>query len=115
MMVLPLDNSRSLLVLTAPAPQFKDKANGVAATDRDTGAPLVEVAVALTMDGGTPQVLRVSVPEPGVPKSLAMGQLVKATGLTLISGEKNGRSWNLFRANALTTVPAWPARTISPT
>ncbi len=106
MLVLPLDNSRSLLVLNAPAPQFKDKANGIAATDRDTGAPLMEVAVALSVDGGTPQVLRVSVPQPGVPKDLSMGQLVKATGLTLISGEKNGRAWNLFRANALTSVKA---------
>jgi hypothetical protein len=104
MMVLPLDNSRGLLVLAAPAPQFKDKANGVAATDRDTGAPLVEVAVALTVDGGTPQVLRVSVPAPGVPKDLAIGHLVKATGLTLVTGEKNGRSWQIFRASALTAV-----------
>jgi hypothetical protein len=106
MMVLPLDNSRSLLVLAGAVPQFKDKANGIAATDRDTGAPLMEVAVALTANGGTPQVLRVSVPAPGVPKDLVMGQLVKATGLTLISGEKNGRAWNLFRASALTAVKA---------
>ena len=106
MMVLPLDNSRGLLVLAAPAPQFKDKANGVAATDRDTGAPLVEVAVALTVDGGTPQVLRISVPQPGVPKDLAIGHLVKATGLTLVTGEKNGRAWQIFRASALTAVKA---------
>lgn len=104
MMVLPLDNSRSLLVLAAATPQFKDKAAGIAATDRDTGAPLMEVAVALTVDGGTPQVLRVSVPAPGVPKDLTIGHLVKATGLMLVAGEKNGRAWNLFRASALTAV-----------
>ncbi len=30
-----------------------------------------------------------------------MGHLVKATGLTLISGEKNGRGWQIFRASAV--------------
>jgi hypothetical protein len=34
MLVLPIDGSRMLLVLGLPVPQFKDKANGVAATDR---------------------------------------------------------------------------------
>ena len=77
-----------------------------AATDRDTGAALVEVSVSLTSDTGTPQVLRVSVPAPGVPKDLAMGHLVKATGLTLIEGEKNGRAWQIFRAVSLTVVKA---------
>lgn len=83
MLVLPIDGSQTLLVLAVPAPQFKDKANGVAATDRVTGAPLVE--------GGQPQVLRVSVPQPSVPKDLAVGQMVKASGLTFVTGEKNGR------------------------
>lgn len=31
MLVLPIDGSQMLLVLGVPAPQFKDKANGVAA------------------------------------------------------------------------------------
>jgi hypothetical protein len=104
MMVLPIDCSRSLLVLAAPVPQFKDKANGVVATDRETGAALVEVPLALTGDSGQPQVLRVSVPQPSVPKDLSMGQVVKATGLTLIAGETKGRPWQMFRASALTTV-----------
>jgi hypothetical protein len=56
MLVLPIDGSRTLLVLGLPAPQFKDKANGVAATDRVTGAPLAEVPLALTVEGGQPQV-----------------------------------------------------------
>ncbi|NJP35270.1 hypothetical protein [Micromonospora thermarum] len=104
MLVLPIDGGRGLLVLAAATPQFKDKENGVAATDRATGAPLVEVPLALTADGGTPQVLRVSVPQPSVPKDLAVGQWVKATGLTLVAGEKNGRPWQIFRASALTAV-----------
>ena len=54
MLVLPIDGTRTLLVLAPPALQFKDKANGIAATDRETGAPLVDVPVALTVEGGTP-------------------------------------------------------------
>ncbi|MDM4721031.1 hypothetical protein QTQ03_16035 [Micromonospora sp. WMMA1363] len=106
MLVLPIDGSQTLLVLAVPAPQFKDKANGVAATDRVTGAPLVEVPLALTVEGGTPQVLRVSVPQPSVPKDLAVGQMVQASGLTFVTGEKNGRAWQIFRASALTAVKA---------
>jgi hypothetical protein len=104
MLVLPVDGSHTLLVLALPVPQFKDKANGVAATDRVSGAPLVEVPVALTVDGGQPQVLRVSVPQPSVPKDLAVGQLVRASGLMFVSGEKNGRTWQIFRAASLTAV-----------
>jgi hypothetical protein len=106
MLVLPVDGSRTLLVLARPAPQYKDKANGVAATDRETGAPLVEVPLALTLEGGQPQVLRVSVPQPGVPKDLAVGQMVRASGLTFLTGETNGRSWQIFRASGLTAVKA---------
>lgn len=106
MLVLPIDGGRTLLVLAVPVPQFKDKANGVAATDRVTGAPLVEVPLALTVEGGQPQVLRVSVPQPGVPKDLAVGQMVKASGLMFVTGEKNGRAWQIFRASALTAVKA---------
>ena len=106
MLVLPIDASRPLLVLAPPAAQFRDKERKEPATDRDTGVALVEVAVSLTSDTGGPQVLRVSVPQTGVPKDLAMGQVVKATGLTLIAGEKAGRAWQLFRATALTVAKA---------
>ncbi len=105
MLVLPIE-SRPLLVLAPPAPQFKDRDKKEPATDRETGATLVEVAVSLTSDTGGPQVLRVSVPQPGVPRDLTMGQLVKATGLTLIAGETNGRAWQMFRATALTLAKA---------
>jgi hypothetical protein len=101
MLILPIDPSRSLLLLSAPSPQFKDRAAGIPATDRDTGAPLMEATLALPTDNGAPQVLRVSIPAPGVPDGLAMGQMVKATGLTFLTGEKNGRTWQIFRATAL--------------
>jgi hypothetical protein len=104
MLVLPIDGSGALLVLASPAPQYKDKTNGIVATDRTTGAPLVDVPVALTVEGGQPQVLRISVPQPNVPKDLAVGQMVRASGLTYVAGEKNGRAWQIFRASALTAV-----------
>jgi hypothetical protein len=103
MLVLPIDGSHTLLVLAVPVPQFKDKANGVVATDRVKGSPLVEVPLALTVEGGQPQVLRVSVPQPGVPRDL-VGQGVRASGLTFVTGEKNGRVWQIFRASTLTAV-----------
>lgn len=78
MLVLPIE-SRPLLVLMAPVAQFKDKDKQEPATDRETGAPLVEVSVALT-DSSSPQVLRISVPQPGVPKELTVGSLVRPTG-----------------------------------
>ncbi len=102
MLILPIDPTRPLLLLSTPSPQFKDRANGVRATDRDTGAPLIEATVALPSENGAPQVLRVSIPAPGVPDGLGMGQMVKATGLTFLTGEKNGRTWQIFRATALT-------------
>jgi hypothetical protein len=60
----------------------------------------------MTVEGGQPQVLRVSVPQPAIPKDLAVGQMVRAAGLTFIAGEKNGRAWQIFRAEALTGVKA---------
>ena len=102
MMILPIDPNRPLLLLSTPSPQFKDRASGIPATDRDTGAPLMEASVALPTENGAPQVLRVSIPAPGVRDGLAMGQMVKATGLTFLTGEKNGRTWQIFRAAALT-------------
>jgi hypothetical protein len=49
-------------------------------------------------------VLRISLPEPGVPKGLAVGQMVRASELVFVSGEKNGRTWQIFRAASLTAV-----------
>jgi hypothetical protein len=106
MLVLPIE-SRPLLVLMPPVAQFKGRDKKEPATDRDTGAPLMEVTVALT-DASGPQVLRVSVPQPGVPKDLTTGSMVKATGLTLISGEKNGRAWQIFRAASVTATAVKP-------
>jgi hypothetical protein len=106
MLFLPLDTSRPLLVLAPPSPQYKDRANGVVATDRDTGAPLADVSLALPVDGGAPTELRVTVPQPGIPDGLVMGSQVKAAGLVFLTGEKNGRTWQMFRAASITAVKA---------
>jgi hypothetical protein len=105
MLVLPIE-SRPLLVVAPPAPQFTDRQRTQPKIDRDTGSPVVEVAVCLTSDGGQPQMLRVQVPVTGVPKDLAAGQVVKAAGLTLMVGETNGRSWQMLRAVSVATVKA---------
>ena len=81
-----------------------DEARALAVVDRDTGVAMVEVAVCLTTDGGQPQMLRVQLPATGVPKDLTVGQLVTASDLTLMVGETNGRSWQMFRATSVTAV-----------
>ena len=89
MLVLPIDGSRALLVLATPVPQYKDRSAGIVATDRVTGAPLVEVPVALTVDGGQPQVLRISLPEPGVPKGPGGGADGPCVGVDVrVGGEE---------------------------
>ncbi len=103
MLILPIE-SRPLLVVAPPAPQFTDRQRTQPKVDRDTGVAVVEVAVCLTTDGGQPQMLRVQLPATGVPKDLAVGQLVTASGLTLMLGETNGRSWQMFRATSVTAV-----------
>ena len=106
MLVLPIDGSRPLLILKPPEPQFKDKDKKVPVTDRVTGAPMVEVPVALILEEGPPQLLRIAIPQPGVPANLATGTHAKVTGLTFITGDKDGRPWAIFRASALTPVKA---------
>jgi len=85
-------------------PQFKDRQAGVRATDRDSGIPLVSVQFALAVEGGSAQALRVTLPEPGVPAGLAVGGTVRAAGLVLLSGEKDGRVWQMFPAAAISEV-----------
>ena len=106
MLTLPLESSLTLLVLSEPRPQYKDRANGVMAVDRDTNAPLVTMDLALPMPGGRPQMLQVSIPQPGIPEGLSVGTSVRATGLTYMSGEKNGRRWEIYRASAVTPLKA---------
>ncbi|HEY7223863.1 MAG TPA: hypothetical protein VH561_09780 [Micromonosporaceae bacterium] len=103
MLVLPIE-SRTLLVVGPPVPQYQDRERTQPRIDRDTGEQTVEVPVCLTSDEGRPQMLRVQLPASGVPQGLAAGQMVKVTGLTVRFGEKDGRPWQMFRATAMTAV-----------
>jgi hypothetical protein len=103
MLVLPIE-SRTLLVVATPAPQYQDREHTQPRVDRDTGEPAVEVPVCLTSEDGRPQMLRVQVPASGVPQGLRPGQMVKPTGPTVRLGEKEGRGWQMFRATAVTAV-----------
>src|SRR5690606_17194175 len=96
--------SRTLLVVAPPAPQYQDRERTQPRIDRDTGEQAVEVPVCMTRDEGRPQMLRVQLPASGVPQGLAAGQMVKVTGLTVRFGEKDGRPWQMFRATAVTAV-----------
>ena len=103
MLVLPIE-SRTLLVVGPPVPQYQDRERTQPRVDRDTGEQTVEVPVCLTSDEGRPQMLRVQVPASGVPQGLSPGQMVKVTGLTVRFGEKDGRQWQMLRATAMTAV-----------
>jgi hypothetical protein len=48
--------------------------------------------------------MRVTVPVTGLAQDVAMGSMVKATGLTLVTDVKNGKAWYMYRAAALTVV-----------
>lgn len=101
MITLPIDSSAVLLLLGEPRPKFKDRAAGVVDVDRETNQPLVSLDLALMVTNARPQMIQVSVPQPGVGEGLTVGLPVRATGLTYISGEKNGRHWEIFRADAV--------------
>lgn len=105
MLVLPIE-SRVVLVLAPPVPQYQDRERTQPRVDRDSGEPAVEVPVCLTTEDGRPQMLRVQIPASGVPRGLSAGQMVKATGLTVRFGEKEGRGWQMFRASSVTVVKA---------
>lgn len=70
--------------------------------DRVTQVPLYDVPLVMPTDDGQPLTMRVTVPETGLAEEIAMGSLIKATGLTLVTDVKNGKAWYVYRASALT-------------
>lgn len=91
-----------MICVIEPKPQVKNRETGEIATDRDTGATLFNVDLTFIADGRA-ETIQVSVPEPGLPKGLKMGDVVMATGMSAFLWEKNGRHGTMFRAQALTT------------
>lgn len=103
MLIVPMDNSRTLLAVGPATPQT-DRNTGAPATDRQTGAPLMDVPLVMPTDDGQPLTMRVTVPVTGMADKIDMGSMVKATGLTLVTDVKNGKAWYMYRAAALTAV-----------
>lgn len=103
MLIVPMDNSRTLLAVGPATPQT-DRSTGAPATDRQTGAPLMDVPLVMPTDDGQPLTMRVTVPVTGMADGIAMGSMVKAGGLTLVTDVKNGKAWYMYRAATLTAV-----------
>ena len=103
MMVLPIDPSHTWWCSAARCRSSRTVRRGCGPRTA-TADPLVSVQLALPVEGGSAQVLRVTLPEPGVPAGLVVGGTVKATGLVFLSGEKGGRVWQMFRAAAISEV-----------
>lgn len=101
MISLPLDPSLTLVALSEPRPQIKDQRTGEISLDRDTGAKLYQLDVALTVPGGRPMTFQLAVPENGLVEIPAYAPF-HAVGLTFVSGEKNGRTWQMYRAAGIT-------------
>lgn len=98
-----------MVVVGAPTAQFKD---GQARLDRETGRPLWSVEVTLIADRGA-ETVRLSLPEGGFPKDLAIGAFIIPEGLVVIHWRKNDGSTGLMWAarsgkvvNGLTGVKA---------
>jgi hypothetical protein len=104
MLIVPMDNSRTLLAVGPATPQMDRTNAGQPAMDRATGAPLMDVPLVMPTDDGQPLTMRVTVPVTGLAQDVAMGSMVKATGLTLVTDVKNGKAWYMYRAAALTVV-----------
>src|SRR5262245_36453145 len=97
---IPYDSSSvELTCVVAPRPKIKNFTNGELDMDRETGAPLVMVGLVGTLNGRA-DMFSVSVPEPGVPTDLRVGQVVQATGLVYRHGvsDKDKRPWEMFTA-----------------
>jgi hypothetical protein len=104
---IPFDTAGvELTCVVAPRPKIKNFRSGEVDTDRETGASLVMVGLVATVNGRA-DMFTVSVPEPGVPTNLGVGQVVRATGLVYrhgVSDKGDKRPWEMFTARALTSV-----------
>ncbi|MEU2432936.1 hypothetical protein ABZ611_26185 [Streptomyces sp. NPDC007861] len=69
------------LTVTPPAPKLRNPETGEIAKHRETGQPLFTVSLVETYEGRA-QVLKVTIPENGLPKNLTVGQAVIPVNLT---------------------------------
>ncbi|MFF4958049.1 SCO3933 family regulatory protein [Streptomyces sp. NPDC001222] len=94
-----------VFVATQPVPKLVSQKTGERAVDRETGASLSTVGL-LVSDEGEGNLYQVTIPETGLPESLAPGMPVRVVGLKARDWENefNGQKRHgiSFRAVALT-------------
>jgi hypothetical protein len=91
---IPVDDRRFQQLMVAVPPKQQSKANQI------TGEVMWDVDLFVIADE-RPDLLRVAVPESGLPKNLAPGGAVGVAGLTVVVWEKDGRHGQMFRCDAL--------------
>lgn len=72
--------STNCMVGAPPAAKWKDQENGIRATDRETGAPMFTVTIFL-MEDERAEVMKVAVPQNGLPNGLHPGRFVRPVDL----------------------------------
>ncbi|MFI8072182.1 hypothetical protein ACIF85_25830 [Streptomyces sp. NPDC086033] len=106
---IPVDTSNAtVMVAKAPQPKVKDRRTGEIAIDKD-GVTLMTVEVMFSTPDEV-EILKLTVPQPGVSEDLAMGTPVALTGLVASAWENefNGQKRHgiAFRAVAVTSLSA---------
>ncbi|MET9893694.1 hypothetical protein ABZZ47_26480 [Streptomyces sp. NPDC006465] len=106
---IPVDTTNAtVMVAKAPQPKIKDRRTGEIAVDKD-GVTLMTVEVMFSTPDEV-EILKLTVPEPGVSEDLVMGTPVALTGLVASAWENefNGQKRHgiAFRAVAVTSLAA---------
>jgi hypothetical protein len=101
----------TVICVVPPKPQIKNFQTGEVYLDRESGAPMLGLTVTFILEGRA-ESLEMSVPQPGVPEGLKMGDVVIPTGMSAYLWEKNGKHGVMFSAKALTLAPA-PAAVVA--
>lgn len=97
----------SFLLVTPAAPKVRDPQTGEVATHRETGETLYTVGV-VEMQDGRADVLKITIPESGLPKGLTQGAPVRPVKLIALPWARifNGQLSDgiAYRADALEAV-----------
>lgn len=105
---IPVDTTTAQVMAAGPAEAKTNRQTGEIQTDRETGAKLMTVNVMFALEGNAPEILSITVPEPGITGELAMGTPLALTGLIARpwDNEFNGqrRHGIAFRAVAVTSL-----------
>ncbi|MGW3057648.1 hypothetical protein ACWC98_17245 [Streptomyces goshikiensis] len=73
-------DSTNFMVGSLPVPKWADQENGVRATDRETGVPLLTVTLFL-MEDERAEAMKITVPANGLPNGLHPGRFVRPVEL----------------------------------